>query len=144
MENEVYKTYIQERNSLISSELEQTKQYDKYILTLASGAFGLSLLFITNIAPIPKDETIGFLVTAWAAFGASILSTMLSFLSSFAAFTKQRQILNLWYKKNTPLMDKELKNQWATCTKTLNIVSVGLFMAGVVFLTIFAALNLSS
>ena len=138
-----YEVYFQERNSLINAELEQARHFDKYILTLAAGTFGLSLLFIRQIAPQPEAGTIWLLVTAWKTFGASILSTLISFLLSQEAYSKQRKILAEWYKKDTELGEGEMKNRFATWTKRLNYISMGLFSIGVIFLIIFSALNLS-
>jgi len=143
MDETKYKVYLEERKSLIDAELEQTRHFDKYILTLAAGTFGLSLLFIKQIAPQPATGTIWLLVSAWAAFGASILSTLISFLLSQEACSKQRKILAEWYKENTERKE-EIKNVFAAWTKGLNWTSMSLFIIGVVFLIIFSALNLSS
>ncbi len=139
-----YAVYLQERNSLINAELEQARNFDKYILTLAAGTFGLSLLFMKQIAPQPATGTIWLLVSAWATFGVSILSTLISFLLSQEACSKQREILDKWYKKNAELTEGEIKNEFATWTKRLNWVSMFLFIIGVIFLTIFSTLNLPS
>ena len=83
-----YETYLKERNSLINAQIEQARHFDKYILTLASGTFGLSLLFIRQIAPHPNILTIPFLITAWVSFGISIVATLISFLLSQQAISK--------------------------------------------------------
>jgi len=138
-----YKDYLQQRNSLINAELEQARSFDKYILTLAAGTFGLSLVFIEKIAPNPEAGTICLLVTAWATFGASILSTLLSFLLSQAACKKQREILDNWYEKEAELSKEEMKNSFTTWTNVLNWTSMAFFIIGVVFLTTFSVVNLS-
>ena len=141
MDKTNYEVYHEERKSLINAELEQARHFDKYILTLAAGTFGLSLLFITQIAPQPESGTIWLLVTAWIFFGASILSTLISFLFSQEACSKQREILVEWYKDNTEHKE-EIKNVFAAWTKGLNWSSMSLFMFGVIFLIIFSTLNL--
>lgn len=143
MDERKYEVYLKERNSLINAELEQARQFDKYILTLAAGTFGLSLLFIRQLVPCPEQGTICLLVTAWTAFSASIVSTLISFLLSQAACSKQRAILKTWYsKKATELTENELKNVFAIWTRTLNWASMSLFIIGVVLLIIFSAVNL--
>jgi hypothetical protein len=127
---------------LINAGLEQTRSFDKYILTLAGGTFGLSLVFIEKIAPNPEEGTVWLLATAWVIFGLSILSTLISFLLSQAACSRQREILDVWYKKNGKLSKEEEKNLFATWTKRLNWTSMGLFISGVAFLTAFSVLNL--
>ena len=46
------KAYLEERKSLINASLEEAKLFDKAILTLAAGVFGLSLAFMRQIALI--------------------------------------------------------------------------------------------
>jgi len=144
MDKTKYEVYLDERKSLINAELEQARHFDKYILTLAAGTFGLSLLFIRQIAPQPESGTIWLLVFAWATFGASILSTLISFLFSQEACSRQRKILAEWYKENTDHKEEEIKNAFAIWTKILNWTSMFLFIVGVTFLIIFSGSNLLS
>jgi hypothetical protein len=48
-ENLKYKTYLEERKLLVSAEIEGSRLFDKTIITLAAGVFGLSLAFIKQI-----------------------------------------------------------------------------------------------
>jgi len=139
-----YEDYRDERKVLIYAELEQARSFDKYILTLAAGTFGLSLLFIRQIAPQPEEGTIWLLIAAWVAFGVSILSTLISFLFSQLAYQKQREILDEWYEKEEEQGVEVSKNKFATCTHYLNWASMFLFIIGVTFLVIFSAKNLLS
>lgn len=142
MTDEKYKLYIEERKQLINAELEQARHFDKYILTLASGTFGLSLLFIKQIAPNPESGTIWLLVVAWVTFGLSILSTLISFLLSQEACSKQRKTLKEWYKKDTCDEMEEINNPFTIWTNKLNWFSMGMFIIGVSFLTIFVVFNM--
>ena len=133
--------YRRRRNFLIDVGREASRSYDKYILTLAAGTFGLSLLFIERIASDPVGQTKWFLITSWIAFGASILSTLLSFLFGQESSSKEIEILDSEYggaiKDN-----KKIKNSFITWTKWLNRVSMILFIVGVILLTIFSSLNI--
>ena len=51
-----YEVYLEERKSLVTALLEQTRSFDKYVLTLAGGTFGLSFLFIKQIVPQPMHN----------------------------------------------------------------------------------------
>jgi len=137
-----YKTYIKERHSLIISQIEQARQFDKYILTLASGTFGFSVVFMSYIAPEPSVSTIPLITVALVSFGASIFSTLLSFLMSQKAIVRQLEIMNLWYEKESELSEQESKNKFADWTARLNWISIILFVVGGVFLIRFVALNL--
>jgi magnesium-transporting ATPase (P-type) len=132
---EEYKVYLEERKQLIEAERETAQQFDKAILTLAAGALALSITFINQIAPNPKPHSIYFLVGAWILFCASLLSTLISFLTSQVACRKQRDILDnkISSKKN---------NKAASWTNGLNYCSIVFFILGVVSLIVFSAINL--
>ena len=137
-EHDKYRVYLEERKESVISERETASQFDKAILTLATGALALSVTFINYIAPTPKPYSICFLIIAWVFFSFSILSTLISFLTSQAACRKQRKILDAEISnKSTPG-----KNLAAVWTNWLNYVSIILFIIGVVFLLIFSAVNL--
>ena len=133
--------YRRRRNFLIDVGREASRSYDKYILTLAAGTFGLSLLFVERIATNPKEQTEWFLIAAWIAFGASILSTLLSFLFGQESCSKEIEILDAEYRGAIKDVIKT-KNNFITWTKWLNIISMFLFIVGVVFLITFSSLNL--
>ena len=143
-ENEIkegQEAYLGRRYFLIDVGREASRHFDKYILTLAAGTFGLSLLFVERIAPHPKDGTEWLLIAAWVAFGASILSTLIAFLLGQESCSKEIEILDGKYRGD--IKDgKEIKNRFVTWIKWLNRVSMILFIVGVVFLIIFSALNL--
>ena len=133
--------YLRNRKFLTDVGREHARYFDKYILTLAAGTFGLSLLFIKQIAPHPEAGTIWLLVTAWATFGTSILSTLISILLTQEASLKQIKMLDERYKKHDPKEGKT-KNVFATCTRILNWVSMFFFIIGVGFLITFSVSNL--
>jgi hypothetical protein len=144
-----YQVYLEERKALISAEREGARLFDRSILTLAAGAFGLSLLFIRQIAPEPEVATIGLLQGAWGAFGASILSTLVSFLTSQSACAKQREILELDYFENDTKSDGTrdrggTKNWLAGLTRRLNWLSIICFAIGAFFLAAFSFYNLQT
>ena len=137
---EEHEAYRRRRNFLIDVGREQSRHFDKYILTLAAGTFGLSLLFVERIAPCLKDGTEWLLIAAWVAFGASILSTLVSFLLSQESCSKEIEILDGKYRGDIK-DEKEIKNRFVTWTNWLNRVSMFLFIVGVIFLITFSALN---
>jgi hypothetical protein len=138
LEETKYQTYINERNSLIAAEKESSQYFDKAILTLAAGALGLSLTFIDRIAPSPKGCTLYLLGVAWILFCASMLSTLISFLTSQLACRKQREILqDEFYSKTEPT-----KNTASKITNILNWIAIILFILGVAFLVTFSVVNL--
>jgi len=139
-----YKVYLEERKSLVDAEREGSRLFDKAILTLTAGAFGLSLTFIRQMAPDIKSGTAFMLVYAWVGFCVSLLSTLISFLTSQSACSRQREMLEAEYFHNSSGHDKKtnLKNKFAVWTKWLNILSIFTFIIGVIFLAIFSIVNL--
>jgi len=121
-----YKVYLEERKLLVDAKREESRLFDKAILTLAAGAFGLSLAFIRQIVPSNgiKPGTMFMLIFAWAWFCISLLSTLISFLTSQSACSKQMEILEVQYFDNHNSQDEKNnpKNWPAILTKWLNIL----------------------
>jgi len=140
-----YKVYLDERKLLVDAEREQSRLFDRAILTLSAGAFGLSLTFIRQIVPNIKSGTMLFLIIAWASFCMSLLLTLISFLTSQYACRRQIEILGVEFLNDNNDTKKEanLKNKEATCTKILNCFSLFFFIVGVISLAIFSIVNLS-
>jgi len=136
-----YKVYLEERKSLIDAKREQTRLFDRAILTLTSGAFALSLLFFREIAPKPESWTVPILAAAWISFCVSLLSTLISFVTSQYACSHQIKVLEAEDSKQE---ETGTKNIARTCTKILNWVSLIFFVIGVILLTVFGISNLPS
>ena len=143
MKNEKYEdSLLEERKTLISAMLEQSKSFDRWVLTLAGGTFGLSLVFINQIAHNPKSGTVGFLVTAWALFAVSILSTLSSFLFSQETCYKQIKDIHQLLKGEIDPSKELPLNIYGRITRGLNYCSMSAFLVGVAFLITFAIMNL--
>jgi hypothetical protein len=136
-----YKVYSEERKALVQASAEETHKFDRTILTLAAGAFGLSLAFIKDIVPDIKPGTLTWLIIGWIAFILTLISTLISFLTSQSACRRQIEILE------KTIFDKcereKEKNIPAVWTGRLNIFSIITFMTGVIFLALFVIFNLS-
>ena len=143
-DNLEYEVYIEERKLLVDAKREGSRLFDRAILTLAAGAFGLSLTFIRQIVPNIKSGTMFMLICAWVGFCVSLLSTLISFLTSQLACSKQIEILEAEYFNNHSSHDKKanLKNKASDWTRRLNILSIFTFIIGVIFLAIFSISNL--
>jgi len=142
-DNFKYKVYLEERKLLVDAIREGARSFDKTILALASGAFGLSLTFIRQISPNIKSGTIFLLICAWVGFCISLLFTLSSFLTSQSACLKEIKILEVEYLNNQSDHNKKanLKNKASVFTWWLNILSISTFIIGVIFLAIFSISN---
>ncbi len=138
LENEEYKIYLEERKDLIKAEQSMYEHFDRAILTLSAGALGISIAFINQIAPNPRVDTRGWILSAWLLFSLSALSTLISFLLSQVAFRKQVEIC-----EKVLLEDKQKEqNNFSFMTTCCNYLSIILFTLGVASLVIFSYLNL--
>jgi len=138
-EEKKYDIYFAERNALIDAEREGARLFDKAILTLAAGSFGLSLALIKQIVPDIKNGSTIWLILGWGGFCLSLLSTLISFLTSQAACRKQREILEQSYLKD----GNEEPNRAGRITQLLNILSITFFVLGIVFSAVFILTNIS-
>lgn len=126
--------YLEERNRLDSSLQSQYDMFDKNILLLSGGSFGISLTFFNSING--EIKMLFFLIFSWAFFCLSILSTLISFLSSQFYHQKLIKRLDAEYEgqKLKPLRNNSI--DW------INIFSMISFFIGVICLVIFTSLNI--
>jgi hypothetical protein len=61
---------------------DQDAKDDKWLLSLASGSFGLSFAFIGNVVPLPRSCYRELLITAWACFAAVFVLELCGFMVS--------------------------------------------------------------
>jgi len=140
--DEKYQVYLSERKALVDAALEQSRFFDKAILTLAAGVFGLSITFIRQFVPAGQNaQGVWLLFIAWILFGTSIVSTLISFLTSQSACEKQIAVMEKEYFHQS-ISSKTEKNKCRIWTARLNILSIVLFLFGIVFLGLFSATNL--
>lgn len=129
--------YLDERNSLIEEERQQSRLYDRGVLTLTAGAFGLTFLLLQSL-DCPKHLWV--LALGWLGFGLSLLFTMISFLTSQESYRRQVEILDECQQaENNQEVDEN--NSWETSTNWLNWSSLICFIAGIFSLAGFAFIN---
>lgn len=133
-------TYVRERSCLIEIEQKSADQHDKAILTLTSGALGLSITFLDKFATNPLPETLWLVGASWSCFIVGIVSILASFLTSQAACRRQRDLLDSEYSTGTP---PKQTNPPATATRWLNLLSYVLVVVGMAFLASFSWSNLA-
>ncbi|MEA4926325.1 MAG: hypothetical protein VB084_13565 [Syntrophomonadaceae bacterium] len=138
-DDSTYEVYLNERNRNIESKAKHAEMNDKAILTLAAGAFGLSLTFVDKIAIYSTIHNLYWLGFAWIMFALSMLSTLISFQYGTKGFERQIEILDEIYKDDL----KEIPpNKYVNKVQWCNGISIWSFILGVVFLIIFSLLNI--
>lgn len=138
--------YLDERKFAIAAEQQQANSFDKWLITLASGAFGLSIAFFRYIAPEPEKTTLAFVILAWLSLAASIASTLRSFLESQKAHRRYVEILDDQYSKQAmgEAIDENPPNKFSDRVDMLNQFSFYLFLAGILFLAVFCISNVGN
>ena len=121
------------RKQWIDIITESSKQYDKSILFVSSGAIAISLTFIANIIDKAATSSKWLILCAWAGFGLSMAVNLVSFLTSQKG-----------YLENIKQLDSgELPNRfWTICTWWLNIAAFISLFTGAVFLCWFTYINI--
>ncbi len=118
------------RRHLVEALHTASQDFDKAILTLAAGALGISIAFINQVAPKPRDTA--WLAIAWLLFGAALVFILISFITSQSPI---RWEIDNVYAEPRPARPH------AKLTTTLNSLAAGAFVLGVASLVVFALLN---
>ncbi len=135
--------YTETRKDLLARQLSNAEQFDKAVLTLSSGALGLSLAFIKDVVPIDEAQGFAVLVFSWWLFSFAIISTVISFIVSQLAIARQLTYARKYYIDNKSEYSKK-RNIWAEVTDYLNCLSGVLFVVAVVLTVTFVSSNLGS
>ena len=118
-----------ERKRLTDLHDKATDSFDRAVMTLSGGALGISIAFIHNVAPHPKDKWV--IGTSWTFFAASLLLILVSFLTS------ERAIVRMVTQHDGGT--EEIPR--GKLTDYLNWASASAFVIGVTFLVSFALVN---
>lgn len=121
------------RESLVQTHHAASESFDKTIITLSAAALATSIGFVRDVAPAPAYTW--SLITSWAMFGASLVFILVSFLTSLQAH--ERMIAQI---------DEDFEDASggfaAVTTHILNVCAAMSLVSGVVFVVIFASLNI--
>jgi len=135
--NRVHDDYLEERAKLIDGERESSRSFEKYLITLSSGALGLSIAFIEKV--VAKPVNVYLMCVAWAAFASALCCMLIAFSFSQKAYKEQRNILDLAHKKQG---EPNAENKAAGISQRLSNSALILFCVGVFFLVAFSTTNI--
>jgi hypothetical protein len=123
---------------------EEDDKIDKWVMTLASGSFGLSFAFINQIVPVQHAVHIPLLITAWSCFLGVLVLGIIGFMASSFAHSvlakEEAEMLAHKYKG----VEAEYKGRsiFGGANAVLGYASIMSFMVGSVCLILFIAKNL--
>jgi hypothetical protein len=134
------RAYTEFRNEIYKRELSNSENFDKAILTYASGALAVSLAFLKDFVPIYKAKSPWLLYSSWAFFATCIAATVASYLFSQWGIKRQLASARKYYLEG--LEDAlNQKNMPASINDWLNVVSGVLFCGAIFMTTIFIGIN---
>jgi hypothetical protein len=133
--------YLEAKKYVQDGLKTSAEQYDKAMLALAGGVFGVSIAFLKDIAPDFIPWTGRILLWAWGAFLVSMCSTLWSFLTSQSAFLAYERFIDerQRFPEKPPVV---LDNRFNNRTQNLNWLSLASFILGAALLAIFSYTNL--
>jgi hypothetical protein len=131
--------YSNERTLLTEIEQNSADQHDKAILQLTMAALGVSIAFVSQVAPRPLLSP-EWLVISWGAFVGSIIAILASFHGSQAACRLQRELIDQEYEFQTVPADQS--NKYIKRTIRLSLAAYFAFVVGVLALLVFCYPNL--
>jgi len=125
------------RMFLLEADRKTQEDYDKAILSLAAGALGISIAFVKDIIGDVPATRPDLLAVAWAAWASSIACALVSLYSARFAIRKAISQVD-----GTGPSHERVGGRASLLTSSLNALAGALFLAGVVFMSVFAINNL--
>jgi hypothetical protein len=132
--NETDKNYL---DLLYESEGEAQDNYDKTILTLSSGALGISFAFITDIVGPESITNVGLLISSWICWGISVVAVLMSY---FTSNITHRRAIDLFI--NGERDHQKLYGIPGIITWYLNGLGGVLFIVGLILIVLFVKINI--
>jgi len=120
-----------------------TDSSDKSMLTLSSGALGVSLAFIKDIVPLGQASWVWVLQTSWVAFALCITITVLSFQVSIAALKQHVAFLDKVNVEGNEEFFNKKTHHW-TLLKFCTWGAIAFFLVGLLCTMLFVIENVSS
>jgi len=129
------------RELIDKERIEIANSFDKYLLTFATGTLYLSVLFTSSIKNV---ITLKFLLgVGWIFLIISVVFTLLSiFLSEHAFYAEIGNIDSMIREIDSDKETTGKKNCWNYILYFFQIIGIGAFIAGVIFLSIAYYVNL--
>jgi hypothetical protein len=106
------------------------EQYDKLVVTLASGALALTIVFVKDIVGVTTKNHLGYLKISWILFATTLLVNLLS--HQFSVRASDRIIMS----------DSDGAQFWNTVVWWSNIASSVFLFAGIISFIAFAWRNI--
>lgn len=130
------------REDLLKRQLSNNEGYDKAILSLSSAALALSLTAIKFVIPLDNAEHLILLKVSWLFFLITIICSLIAYLISNHAISKQLVIANDYYIEGL-ISAQSQKNIYTTINKYINNMTGVVFVIALSLVITFITLNLN-
>ncbi|MEZ5846000.1 MAG: hypothetical protein R3C70_04540 [Geminicoccaceae bacterium] len=134
-----YPIYVEHRKKLQELAADQSRSLDKAVVTISSGALGVSVAFGDKILWNKNVIDSLFLAYSWSFFTASILFTSFSFWTSSMSIQRQIALFDKFYQENLDV--EETEKLWSRFTKWLGVIAVLFMTLGIAFMGTFVFKN---
>jgi hypothetical protein len=154
--SDTYEKSINEHNwKLYNAHMDRIKQFeqrqaneddktDRWMMTMASGSFGLSFAFIDKIVPLKGAVNIMLLISAWSCFLSVLVIGIIGFTVSSFLHLKlsavEADALRLKYEGKEPEYKK--RSILFSASAILGYASILVFIGGSICLILFITTNL--
>ncbi|MBU8977099.1 MULTISPECIES: hypothetical protein [unclassified Lysobacter] len=137
---EPVKLFSELKEETFRRQLSNSENFDRSILTYASGALALSLGFLKDFVPLTRAAHAYLLYGSWLLFALCITLTIASYLLAQLALKRHLEIADDYYlKQNTSAWGSP--NTPALLTEIFNWASGSAFCLAVFLTTAFIAIN---
>jgi hypothetical protein len=125
------------RQHLVLAEQRSQEDYDKTVLALSGGALGISFAFLDKVVAHGPAVRPGLLVSAWAAWAASVTLVLVSHYLSRLALSKA-----IKQTDQGEIRGIRAGGMWSVFLDVSNGGSGLLFVIGVLLMTAFVRFNM--
>ncbi len=126
------------RDYAVKEFTKSQESFDKVLLTLASGALGISISFTDNIIDIDTSKSLFVLFLAWFFWGSSLFVLLLSHSNSVKAWNKTIDQVDF---DTLPEKNENPGEPYNSRVGTCNSLGLFLFMLGLVSFFIYLSIN---
>ena len=124
------------RQMYIEGEQDSQEDLDKSLIALSGGAFAVTFSFVSNFID-GEPVLIGWLISSWLSWGLCIVASLFSYYLSTLAFRSAIEELD----DGKDFEDVDPGGRFTTCLNIVNPVSLGLFVFGVISISVFVIYN---
>lgn len=126
------------RLSLLAQKSKSDDDFEKYITFIASGALGLSVVFMDKISPLKESKFIWIIAVGWVVLAITLFINLLSHYLSSKYTTKSIDDIDVNKTYNTIVENINSRNKVIDILNLISIISLGI---GILLILIFTIIN---